>query len=201
MFRAAAIGDGEYRTWLSRQTATSAQSGAGTHYLSFVLAEGVKYLDRLTYGPTRFGAGAPTRLPEIIVYLLFHLGEKAKALIASAAAHALLARSKSPYAVNLRAALTNNGLTPAIQELLDGVSGASSLVSVTRARHAWPTITAVLGKEPVLSALAEYLRNENEDVWHTWVHSADPANPSSPRGNCIGYAQLYEYLLAEIAHG
>jgi len=166
-------------------------SGAGANYVELVLGEGVRYLNRLTYGPTRFGPGAPAKLPEILVYLLYHTGHESKALLASAASHALLAKSTSSYARALRDALHNAGLTPDLQKKLDRVRHAKKKGKDVEVGIAiWPDISKILGVNTVINALADYLRNErDDDVWTTRV---------TQRANCIGYAQLYFYLKSEI---
>ena len=180
-------------------------SGAGANYAELVLSEGVRYLNRLTYGPVRFGPGAPSRLPEILVYCLYHMGAESKGLLASAAANALRSQSKSSYATALAAAMHNAGLGTDLTTILASVHYAHTTeLSVKIATDSWKEIAGLLATPAVTAALADYLRHENDKVWKSWVKPpSTPDDPegrkgSSPRGNCIGYAQLYEYLTAQV---
>ncbi len=180
-------------------------------YAALLLSEGVRYLNRLTYGPTRFGDGAPTQLPEIIVYLLFHMGGPPqmkpplppgdpayascyKAMLASAAAHALLPQSHSDYAKKLRSMIAP-GLDPGLRQILMKLVPATTIQSVQLARDNWKQIAALLSANQVMPALAAYIRHEDGSIWTSWI---DKDAQSHPRANCIGYAQLYDYLVSEI---
>jgi hypothetical protein len=177
----------------------SPYSGAGVQYLGLVLSEGVRYLNRLTYGPTRFGAGAATRLPEILVYLLYHTGGDCAGLLASAAANALRPESKSSYAQDLGAALNSAGLTASLHGTLNKVwHNPTTRGAVRIATDNWAAIAPLLGNEEVVTALANYIRNESDSVWTGWNTPEVPHGPTI-RSNCVGYAQLYEYLIDQIA--
>jgi hypothetical protein len=180
-------------------------SGAGAHYTELVLSEGVRYLNRLSYGPVRFGPGAPPQLPEILVYCLYHMGAKSKGLLASAAANAIRSQSKSSYATTLAAEMHKAGLGVDLATTLASVHYAhTTKASVKIATDNWKKIAALLATPKVTAALANYLRHESDKVWRTWVKpeptEEDPEGRkgSSPRGNCIGYAQLYEYLTKQV---
>lgn len=201
-------------------------SGAGAEYAYLVLSEGVRYLNRLTYGPERFGAGATPRLPEILVYLLFHMGQEGKAMIASAAGAAL--NGTSDKAVALTQAMRAAGLMATRDDILNQIlnardtrDGMGNIIStgtqnsVQIATANWdtiptslggvlPGIAPVLGTDAVAQALADYVRYATASEWKSWVKPTSQAQSpqggkgSSPRGNCIGYAQLYDYLTSQI---
>jgi hypothetical protein len=186
------------------RTTAVAGAGSGARYAQLVLAEGVRYLNRLASGPVRFGPGAPARLPEILVYCLYHMGTMAKALLASAAANSLRSRSYSSYAKALSKAMHDAGLSTDLELKLASVYYATPEASIKAATDNWGQIGPLLGAEHVNKALGDYLRHEKDDVWTAWVRPRpEPGDPpifhgSSPRGNCIGYAQLYEYLTSQV---
>lgn len=180
-------------------------------YAALIISEGVRYLNRLAYGPTRFGDGAPTQLPEIIVYLMFHMGgppqmdpplppgdaayaASYKAMLASAAAHALLPQSNSSYAKALRSAMIP--FDPSLHQILMQVRAASNTDAVQIARDNWKQIAALLSTSKVMTALGAYIQNEDDSIWKSWINKG---KKSHPRANCIGYAQLYDYLVSEIS--
>lgn len=164
-------------------------SGASAQYASLVLSEGARYMNRLTYGPTRFGAGSATQLPEILVYLLFHQGGSSAALLTSAASTALRASSGSSYAKALATALNGAGLTSTLHSTLDSIrKDPNSDRAIQSALGSWSTIGPLLGSPGVIPALADYVRHESDASWKGWA---------LPRSNCIGHALLYEYLLAQ----
>ena len=187
------------------RTTAIAGVGSGANYAQLVLAEAIRYLNRLSSGPVRFGPGAPARLPEILVYCLYHMNTKAKGMLASAAASSLLKKSYSSYAQDLSAAMRGAGLTTDLELTLASVHYATTTeASVKIATDNWAQIGPLLGTPKVICALAAYLRNEKDDVWTEWVRPKPKPGDSpvfkgsSPRGNCIGYAQLYEYLTSQV---
>ena len=175
-------------------------SGPAAEYVSLVLGEGVRYLNRIASGPQRFGSGAPGRIPELIVYAFYHQGEKAAAMLASAAAYAVMPASKSPMAAALKAALpaqARDATTP-LGGLLRDIRKASAANAVALAVGNWSTLRTVLGTTPVLVALADYIRTEGETVWKSWAWAPGEGGSKDPgpRANIIGYDLLYRYLVA-----
>jgi hypothetical protein len=168
-------------------------SGAGANYAAMVVSEGVRYLNRLAYGPTRFGAGdaISTQLPEILVYLWYHTGDKGAGLLSSAAGSALRPNKASPYSTPLKTALQESGAyTPALGAILDSVwNTPSAVASLNLAKSNWDTIAPLLGDAGVVKPLADYIRHEGDAVWKSWL---------TARANCIAYANLYDYLLGQI---
>ena len=182
---------------------TGSCSGPSVEYCALLMGEALAYLDRLTYGPTRFGPTATTRLPEPLVYALYHTGGDAPGFLASAAAYALLPSSSSNSAKALRTALHTQGITTAQRDVLTHVRTRPDAPSKQTARDAWPSLAPLLGSDTVAPALATYLASEGDSVWRSYLVKAPPGSnqsyeAESVRTNCIGYAQLYKYLAAEV---
>ena len=174
-------------------------SGPSVEYCTLLMGEVLAYLDRLTYGPTRFGPTAMTRLPEPLVYALYHTGGDAPGFLASAAAYALLPSSSSDSAKALRTALQTQGITAAQRDVLTHVRAQPDAPSKQTAHDAWPSLAPLLGSGAVAPALAAYLVSEGDSVWRSYLVKAPPGSDQpyeaeSVRTNCIGYAQLYNYL-------
>ncbi len=180
-------------------------SGASAEYASSVLGEAIRYMNRLTSGPTRFGPGAAPRVPELLVYLLYHAGgSQFRAVIASAAAHAVLPKSHSAGAVNLRNALPADFSDPKSDngKLLRDIQNGSTENSELKATAAWPSVAdggrgwgLIFGSDAVLKALDAYIRDEKDTVWGSWVKTKDKqgATVRGPRANVIQYDNLYQH--------
>lgn len=177
-----------------------AASGAAVGYLLLLLNQPAWYLDRLTYGPTRFGPAAPTRLPESIVYLLYHVGSEAPAMLSSAALAAADPQAGSASAQALRTVLRQHGYTRAVAKAATSVISAHK-VSKSRFESLsqdqldtlhdnWPTVAPVLGHSEVLPVLADYIVNADGHEWKSWTGA---------RANILGYRRMYEYLQQQVA--
>jgi hypothetical protein len=175
-------------------------SGAGVGYLLLLLNQPAWYLDRLTYGPTRFGPTAPTRLPESIVYLLYHVGSEAPAMLSSAVLAATDPKAGSASAQALRTVLRQHGYTSAVADAATSVISASK-VSASRfdslsqdqldtLHDHWPTVAPVLGHPAVLPVLADYIVTADKHEWKKWTGA---------RANIVGYRRMYEYLQQQVA--
>jgi hypothetical protein len=168
-------------------------SGAGAHYAAMVISEGVRYLNRLAYGPTRFGPGGTIaqQLPEILVYLWYTTKDNdGLGLLASAAGSALRSNHVSNYSTALKTALQGSAAyTPALAKTLDSVVHAPKADSPLIAKAHWPEIAPLLGDSSVIGKLADYIRHESDEVWKGWPDI---------RRNCIGYAQLYDYYVYQL---
>ena len=183
--------------WRTSACASSAYtgdySGAGAHYAALVVSEGIRYMNRLTYGPTRFGAGADieTRLPEILVYLWYHKGDQGAGVLSSAGGSALRPKHTTAYSTALATALRNcDAYTPSLETTLGDVWRSATTEGSTQiAKDNWGDIAPLLGDKTVVEPLADYIRNEGETVWKGWAKH---------RPNCIGYAQLYDYLVYQL---
>jgi hypothetical protein len=184
-------------------------SGAGANYAALVVSEGVRYMNRLAYGPTRFGPGdtIATGLPEILVYLWYHtttlerganlaklrgwkVGSLGAGLLSSAASSALRSSHVTPYSTALKAKLQGStAWTPDLGDILDKIRNANKTDSPKLAMDKWPSIAPLLGDKCVVPALADYIRYEGDAVWKGWRRI---------RSNCIGYAQLYDYYVYQL---
>lgn len=178
----------------------AADAGWAAGYLTSMLTQAAWYLDRLSYGPTRFGPGAPTRLPEPMVYLLYHLGSEAPAMLCSATQAAYW--SSTPAAKPLRDALRANGYTQQIR------AAAQNLKSVRKSlaemlnddpysdeeqrslREDWPLVAPVLSQPAVLAALTDYLTTADGKEWKDF-------HPH--RQNILGYRRMWEFLKPQVA--
>lgn len=172
---------------------TGDYSGAAAHYAALVVSEGIRYMNRLTYGPTRFGTGADieTRLPEILVYLWYHAGDRGAGVLSSAGGSALRPRRTTAYSTALATAMRNcDAYTPSLETTLGDVWNAPTTEGSTQiAKDNWGDLAPLLGDKTVVKPLADYIRNEGETVWKSWAKH---------RPNCIGYAQLYDYLVYQL---
>lgn len=189
---------------------TGDYSGAGAHYAAMVVSEGVRYMNRLAYGPTRFGAGDTigTGLPEILVYLWYHtttlepdaelpkkqpdwvIGSLGAGLLSSAAGSALRSWQVTDKSAALKAALQGSAAwTPDLAPILCKIWHANKTDSPRLAKDNWPSIAPLLGHKNVVQALADYIRHERNDVWTGWPDI---------RANCIGYVQLYDYYVYQL---
>ena len=175
-------------------------SGAAVGYLLLLLNQAAWYLDRLAYGPTRFGPTAPTRLPESIVYLLYHVGSEAPAMLSSAMLAATGPDASSPAAHALSSALHAHGYTGAVARAARKVIAVHKRTSSkfdklstgqlqTLATY-WPTIAPVLGHAAVLPVLADYITAATPTEWKSWTE---------PRQNILGYRRMYEFLQRQVA--
>ncbi|HEU5269363.1 MAG TPA: hypothetical protein VFU36_05505 [Jatrophihabitans sp.] len=180
---------------------TGTASGASVEYLVGMLTESAWYLDRLAYGPTRFGPKAPTRLPEPIVYLLYHAGSEAPALLCSAARAAVRASPGSDAAQKLRAVLHQHGYTAAVAKAALAVNGVTKPPSTTFAALSdeqlkilganWPTVAPVLSDPAVLPVLLDYITTADAtDEWKSW---------KGMRENVIGFRRMYEFLKPQVS--
>lgn len=175
-------------------------SGASVGYLLLLLNQAAWYLDRLTYGPTRFGPKAPTRLPESIVYVLYHVGSEAPAMLSSAALAAMRPDASSSAAGALRNALRSHGYNRAVDRAARQVttahkSGSTKFEQLSTGqkktlRDNWPTVAPVLGDPAVLPVLADYLTAATVAEWKSWAE---------PRQNILGYRRMYEFLRPQVA--
>lgn len=182
---------------------THTASGASVEYLAALLTEAAWYLDRLTYGPTRFGPGASTRLPEPIVYLLYHVGSEAPAMLCSAAQAAANPKAKSAAARALRTALQGNGYNRKVGAAMGALMSvrktqamAEKKAPYSKKQQAclttnWPIVAPVLGNAAVLSALADYVTAADGKEWDD--------NFFTMRANVLGYRRMYEFLKPQVA--
>jgi hypothetical protein len=175
----------------------AADSGSSVGYLVSMLTEAAWYLDRLSYGPTRFGPGAPTQLPEPMVYLLYHVGSEAPAMLCSAAQAAY--RGSSAAGGALRNALRQHGYNRTV------AAAAQKLKSVRKTRATildpyspdqkkcladnWPVVAPVLSGPAVLPALTDYITQADTDEWTDFYQM---------RENILGYRRMYEFLKPQV---
>jgi hypothetical protein len=82
--------------------------------------------------------------------------------------------------------------TPELAGRLTEVWKANKTDSPIIAKAHWTDLAPLLGDSSVVEPLADYIRHEGNVVWRGW---------SENRANCIGYAQLYDYLLGELTGG
>jgi hypothetical protein len=163
-------------------------SSPGVEYTALVVGEAIRYLNRLTSGPVRFGPGAAPRLPEHMVYLLYHTGHEAKGMLGSAAAYAVLKSPRAP------AKAVHDALPASARDKKTSLGAVLAAIrnppphqtSVDIAEANWDILGPVLGDPAVMSALANYVRHAPEDMWKFWVPQ---------RSNVIGYDHLYQHHL------
>jgi hypothetical protein len=187
-------------------------SGPALEYTFLALREAILYMNRLTSGPVRFGAGAAPRVPEMLVYLLYHAGAYFPGVLASAVAQAVRSASHpsaSQAARDLARAVPDSYRDPTsvAGTLLKDIRRATNKdVSAAKASSNWLALTngdpgfgKVLGAPAALDALNTYIRDTGETAWTSWAYTNyQGVVESSFRPNVVSYNNLYQYFLSLI---
>jgi hypothetical protein len=185
--RLAPLGAADYKT-LDAAT----YSGANVEYASLVVGESIRYLNRLTAGATRFSAAAAARVPEALVYLLYHTGGQSRIMLASAVANAVK-RPSSAVAKQLLAALPSNytdSTDPIYKSLMKIRNASTADAAQPEADSQWTANFADdFGAQDALDALDAYVRGVGDSEWKAW---------RVQRRNVTAYYNLYKYYLGII---